>query len=404
VRDAVILAGGAATRLGALAADTPKCLLEIGGHPLLDQLAWNLRRHGIERIVVAAGRLGGIVERHVGDGGRWGMQADVSVEPAPLGTGGALKLAASRLDADEFLVLNGDTLVDLNYLDLALLRRETGAEAAIALRCVPDATRYGVVTPGPDDTVAAFAEKSAGGAGLVSSGVYVVSRSLLDRIPPGACSLETDVLPAAVDEGRVVARSYGGWFVDIGVPEALDAGRREAGRWRGRPAVLLDRDGVLNEDRGHVHAPGEFGWMPGAVEAVKWLNDEGYLVMVVTNQAGIARGLYTEDEYRAFERWISDRLRERGAHIDAWYHCPHHPTVGVGELRVVCDCRKPAPGMLLRAIDEWELDPSRCLFLGDKDTDLEAARGAGIEGALYRHDDLAAFVRAHAPAAAHRGA
>ena len=177
------------------------------------------------------------------------------------------------------------------------------------------------------------------------------------------------------------------------VTSAGDAGAR-----RDRSAVFFDRDGVLNEDRGYIHTPGEFAWMPGAIESVKWLNDTGRLVLVVTNQSGIARGVYTEEEYLAFERWISERLAEQGAHVDAWYHCPHHPTEGLGDLRTECDCRKPAPGMVLRALEEWGLRPERCVLIGDKESDMAAAAAAGVPGVLFRNGDLLSVVRASAPA------
>jgi D,D-heptose 1,7-bisphosphate phosphatase len=399
VRDAVILAGGAGTRLGALAAETPKPLLEVGGHALLDQLVWNLARHGVDRIVVSAGHLADAVERHVGDGSRWGVTARVVVEGEPLGTGGALRLAGSAVEADEFLLLNGDTLFDVNYLDLALVRRSSGADAALALREVPDAGRYGAVTLDAAGAVASFAEKSSPGPGLVSSGVYAMARSIVAELPCGPSSLETGLLPRLAAEGRLSGRRYDGWFVDIGLPDSLAHARQAAAGWRGRRAVLLDRDGVLNVDRAHVHTPQDFEWVPGAVEAVKWLNDTGSLVIVVTNQAGIARGLYSESEYRRFEAWISARLAEKGAHVDAWYHCPHHPTEGSSELTTECECRKPAPGMLLRAVGEWALDPARTLMIGDKDSDLLAAAAAGLPAVRYEGGDLLAFVRAHAHAA-----
>jgi len=118
------------------------------------------------------------------------------------------------------------------------------------------------------------------------------------------------------------------------------------------------------------------------------LNDVGWLVVVITNQAGIGRGKYTEAEFEQFSAWIDDRLAEGGAHVDAVYHCPHHPTAGVGEYRVACDCRKPGPGMLLAAIAEWEPDVERSFLLGDKESDVQAAEAAGVRGVLYTGGDL----------------
>jgi D-glycero-D-manno-heptose 1,7-bisphosphate phosphatase len=182
------------------------------------------------------------------------------------------------------------------------------------------------------------------------------------------------------------------------VSDAVTAAGGSSGAGSARTAVLFDRDGVLNEDRGYISRPDQFAWMPGAIEAVKWLNDTGRLVIVVTNQSGIARGIYTEDEYLGFERWIADRLAENGAHVDGWYHCPHHPTAGAGALTTECDCRKPAPGMVRRALAEWDLRPERCVLIGDKESDIEAAEAAGVRGVLFAGGDLLAVVRENAPA------
>lgn len=392
MREAVILAGGLASRLGEIAGSVPKSMLPVAGQPFIDHLAWNLRRHGIERIVVAGGRLGDVVAAYVGDGSRWGVRADVIIEPEPLGTGGAAALAAQHLDGDEFLLLNGDTLFDVNYLDLALVRRTAGATIAMALREVDDAGRYGAVRL-DGSTVTAFAEKSADGPGLVNGGIYALTRDVFAHAPAGAFSLEHDLMPALVSAGRVAGAVYPGAFIDIGIPEALAIASDEVAVWRDKRMVLLDRDGVLNVDHGWTHTPDEWEWMPGAIDAVKAVNDAGALAVVVTNQAGIARGLYTEYEYAAFERWIAEQLAQHGAHLDAVYHCPHHPTVGDSELTRECDCRKPAPGMILAALRDFAVDPARAVLVGDKESDLAAAAAAGVASVRYGGGDVSDLVR-----------
>jgi D-glycero-D-manno-heptose 1,7-bisphosphate phosphatase len=416
----VILAGGLATRLGDLAAATPKCLMPVAGRPFVDHLLWDLRRHGVRRVVFAVGRLGEQVEAHIGDGSAFGLDAVYSREETAMGTGGALALAAEHVTTREAFVLNGDSLFAVNYLDLALRLRATaavGGRAVIALREVPDAARYGSVrlaggaesASGPDAAdaaavapaagaatacIAAFDEKGLSGPGLVSGGVYCVDTALLrelDRLPH---SLETEVFPRLVVEGELYGAVYGGLFIDIGVPHSLDAAQAEVAAWRHRPAAFLDRDGVLNVDVNYLHKPEHVEWIPGAIEAVRELNDAGLLVIVVTNQAGIGRGFYSEADFEAFTSWMAERLAESGAHIDTVYHCPHHPTEALPAWRVDCECRKPRPGMFIRALAEWDVDVERSFMVGDKPGDLEAARGAGIaRGVLFTGGDLRAAVR-----------
>jgi D-glycero-D-manno-heptose 1,7-bisphosphate phosphatase len=162
----------------------------------------------------------------------------------------------------------------------------------------------------------------------------------------------------------------------------------------GRSAVFLDRDGVLNRDLGYVHAPDRFEPVPGAAEAIAWLNARGRKVVVVTNQAGIARGYYSETQLAAFTRWIEDWLAERGARIEATYYCPHHPTAGQGAYLGACGCRKPAPGMIVAALAELDLDPGRCLLVGDQASDIAAAEAAGIPGHLFDGSNLLDRIRA----------
>ncbi len=394
LREAVILAGGRGTRLGSLTDHVPKPMLDVAGVPFIEHVLWNLARHGVKRACVSSGYLGEKVTSILADGPRLGLEVVHVVEEEPAGTGGALALAASELRDDVFLVLNGDTLFDVNYLDLGLLlRSDPTAEAAMALRRVEDAARFGSVTLN-GERIERLAEKSGVGEGLVNGGVYALRRSALLAVPEGPSSLETDVFPHFIAEGALLGREYAGFFVDIGVPAELERAEADVGRWRYKPALFLDRDGVLNEDLGYVHTPDEFRWLPGAREAVKLANDAGWLVIVVTNQAGIGRGLYTEEEFAAFTRWIDAELADVGAHIDATYYCPHHPVRGRGPYLVACDCRKPAPGMLERAVREWGVDISRSVMVGDSDKDLEAAASAGISARTFDGVDLLGTVRA----------
>lgn len=156
----------------------------------------------------------------------------------------------------------------------------------------------------------------------------------------------------------------------------------------GRAAVFFDRDGVINEDLGYVWRPDQFRFLPGAVEALRWLNQHGWLAIVVTNQSGIGRGYYSEEDFLRLTQWIDQRLREQGAHVDATYFCPHHPTAARPPYRIQCQCRKPAPGMILQAIAEWNIDPRRSVLIGNSQRDLQAATAAGVPAVLYQGGSL----------------
>lgn len=145
-----------------------------------------------------------------------------------------------------------------------------------------------------------------------------------------------------------------------------------------RPAAFLDRDGVLIVDHGYVHRPDQLDWIDNAPAAVRMLNEAGFYVIVVTNQAGVARGYYDEATVNRFHAYMQDRLREHGAHIDAFYYCPHHPQGTIQDYAIACGCRKPGSGLLEQAAAEWPINRDHSFLVGDKDTDLQAAAAFNI--------------------------
>lgn len=150
-----------------------------------------------------------------------------------------------------------------------------------------------------------------------------------------------------------------------------------------RRAVFFDRDGTLNEDTGYLYRQEDFRWIPGAVDAIRHCNRLGCLVIVVTNQSGVARGYFKEEDVHSLHRWMNEELEKQGAHIDAFYYCPHHPKGTVAEYAKECACRKPAPGLVDMACRDYSIDRKRSLMIGDKDRDVECAHRAGVRGILY---------------------
>jgi len=151
-----------------------------------------------------------------------------------------------------------------------------------------------------------------------------------------------------------------------------------------RRAVFLDRDGTINEEREYLWRTEDFSFIDGAVEAVSMLRNAGYLVVVVTNQSGIGRGYYNEQDLERLHRHMQDELQSCGAGVDAYYFCPHHPLHGKGAYGTECDCRKPLPGMLMQAADELGIDLANSWMVGDKRADMEAGLAAGCRAILVK--------------------
>lgn len=394
VRQLVCLVGGLGTRLGPLTRHTPKPLLQVGGRPFLDYLIDEANRFGLERLLLLAGHNADEVVRHYAGKVIGGLSIDVVVETEPLGTAGALVNAAHALDPVFFLT-NGDSFFGFNWLALVPSLERDDWTMHLALARGVGGGRYGrVETRG--NRISQFLPK--GESGLpINAGVYLVRRRILERIRSVPCSLENDVLPPLASEGELLGLTAQGTFIDIGVPDDFSRSQQVMPAFTRRPAAFLDRDGVINHDDNYVHRPEQIRWIDGAKEAIRWLNDAGYYVFAVTNQAGVARGYYGEDDVRSLHGWMQGELQRAGAHVDCFEYCPYHPEGAVERYRHVSELRKPAPGMILKLRREWNVEWDGSFMIGDRDIDMQAAAAAGIPGHQFPGGNLLDFVRARVP-------
>jgi D-glycero-D-manno-heptose 1,7-bisphosphate phosphatase len=401
ITQAIVLAGGRGTRLGDLTREVPKPLLPVGGRPFLDYVISVLARHGVDDIILSTGYLSPAFDAFL-EGRTWtgpygnAIRVRTLVEPVPAGTAGALKQHEAEL-AEAFLLLNGDSFLDadLNAV-LAAGALLSQGEALLTTREVQDAGRFGRIRL-DNDRVALFEEKSSAGTGLINAGISVLTRACVQRIETIPCSIETDIYPVLAAEGLLKAVVQDGYFIDIGLPETYASAQSEVPVAFRKPALFLDRDGVLNVDKGYVHRAEDFEWMPGAIEAIRLARKAGMLTIVVTNQAGVAHGYYGEDAIERLHRWINAELRKNDAWIDAFYYCPYHVDAVVTRYRRDHVDRKPGPGMLNRAFADFDIDKARSFLVGDKDSDVEAAAAAGVRGFLTVGGSPLELVRSHLP-------
>jgi D-glycero-D-manno-heptose 1,7-bisphosphate phosphatase len=401
LRQCAILAGGLGSRLGEIVRDVPKPVLEVARRPFIAWLMREMLRFGVDEFIILTGHLSSAVEEavlHAADALPKRVHVVFSEEPLRAGTGGALFHARRHL-ADRFLLCNGDSLFDCN---IAALLGDFAHDAPetlgrLIVRDQPETARYGSITL-DGDRITAFAERPAAPPdpaappALMNAGIYAFSKRILDSLSE-TCSLEADILPALARQGLLRATRQTGWFVDIGVPEDLDHARRELSSCLDRPALFLDRDGVLNLDHGYVGSRDRWDWVQNAREAVALATAHGWHVFLVTNQAGVARGLYGESDVDALLIWVADELRRAGGTLDDWRYCPYHSEAKVEAYRRDSEWRKPAPGMLVDLMRAWDLEPRHCLMVGDKDLDMQAAAAAGMRGYLFPGGDLLAFLK-----------
>jgi len=367
-------------------------MLTVGDRPFLAWLTREVVRYGITDILLLTGHLAEVIHAGLEGLREWLPRAvtlAISEEPIRAGTGGALYHAREKLH-DSFLLLNGDSLLDCDLSPL--MTEEPGVLGRLMLRRLADASRYGVVEMS-GDRVTAFQERpEPGSPGLINGGVYRLDRQVVDRTS-AMCSLERDILPDLARDGLLRGTESDGWFIDIGVPSDLDRAQREVPQRLTRPALLLDRDGVCNVDHGWVGTRERFEWVPGAQAAIRMAHARGWHVFIVTNQAGVARGLYHEADVQALHAWMREEVLRSGGLIDDVRYCPFHPEAVVPAYRRNSSWRKPAPGMILDLLRAWRLHPNQCVLIGDRATDMAAATAAGMTGYLFPGGNLADFVQ-----------
>jgi D-glycero-D-manno-heptose 1,7-bisphosphate phosphatase len=303
----VILVGGLGTRLGDLTGGRPKPLTLVAGRPFLDYILWHVRRMGFSKALLLAGHRAAQVQDYAASAADESLRVEVAVEPEPLGTGGALRFALDRL-GDRFVLLNGDSLFDFNWVGLLSPPLAPG-QARMALRFQPDATRYGVARL-DGQRVVSFEDHGGPGGGLINGGVYGLTKAVAAGCPIKG-SFEREVLPRLSAEGRLFGQVQRGFFLDIGVPEALveaQAAVPESHR-RGGVLVLLRSEAVL------ALAPGDQSPALGLARRIKAINDEGRFAFLYVEGAGASTGDQTAALAGALGR-LASHLRLEGAFID----------------------------------------------------------------------------------------
>ena len=393
----VVLAGGKGTRLGL--EDLPKVMVAVDGVPLLERTVRNAIRDGFTDFLFLTGYLSGAIEDYFGDGSGFGANIEYVREAHPLGTAGCFNQVRGRL-TEPFLVVYGDILMDVDLARFASFAQDHGGAGTLFahpndhpfdsdLLEVDENSRIVAVHPKPHPEAARYAN-------LVSAALYVLFPEALDYIDvEGASDWGRNVFPRLAREASLFAYRSCEYVKDIGTPDRLLRAERHLREGRlnrlalrtAKPAIFVDRDGVINEERGGVHARSGVSLIKGSAAAIRSFNDVGIPVICVTNQPDLAKGKMTWDDLRAVTGEIDYQLAEEaGAYIDDIFICPHHPERGwpgeVPELKVPCDCRKPSDGLIRRASQSHHIDLGRSWLVGDRYCDVVAAATAGLRSVL----------------------
>ena len=409
----VIMAGGRGTRISELFPDIPKPLIPIDGIPVLEREVCSLASQGFRDIILTVSYLHEKIEEHFGDGSKWGVKIEYFVENTPLGNAGAL----FKLDLKEdFLLLNADAMFDVDFNRFVDFHKQHGG--LVTLFTHPNSHPYdsGLLIADKNGAVEQWLAKEDSRPeyyrNRVNAGLHVINPSVLglsgidaDKIgtvgkngKPIKVDLDRQLLKPLAGTGKMFCYDSPEYVKDMGTPERYYAVCEDykAGRVSGKnlqnkqKAVFLDRDGTINKYVGFLRNIDEFELLDGAADAIKKINASGYLAIVVTNQPVIARGEVSFEELERIHNKMETLLGKEGAYLDAIYFCPHHPHKGYEgerpELKFDCDCRKPKPGMLLKAAQDFNIDLAQSWMIGDGENDIRAGQNAGCQTALIGNE------------------
>ena len=389
---AVIMAGGKGTRIASLVSDVPKPMILICGRPILQYQIECLKAQGIKEIILVIGHLGNVIKSYFGEGEKYGVSITYIEETVPLGTAGALYYLKDKIK-DDFLLLNGDIIFDIDVKRFMAYHKKMGGEATIFTH--PNSHPYdsGIVITDQHGVVKRWLNKEDDRKwykNRVNAGLHILSPHIFDLVMSAEkMDLDRDVLKKLIPERKLVAYDSPEYVKDMGTPERFEAVTRdiETGLVQAKnlthrqKAVFLDRDGTVNIYKGFIRRAEDFELIPGVAKAIKKVNESGYLAIIVTNQPVIARGECSFEELERIHQKMETLLGQEGAYIDDIFCCPHHPNKGYAgeriEYKIDCDCRKPKPGLLYQAAQKYNIDLEKSYMVGDDERDMEAGRRAG---------------------------
>lgn len=404
------MAGGRGTRIAELFPNIPKPLIPVAGMPILEREIRSLCAQGFKDIILTVGYLADKIISYFGDGSQFGAKIDYFVEETPLGNAGALFRLRENIGDEPFLLLNADAAFDVDFNRMVAFHKNHGG--LVTLFTHPNSHPYdsGLIIADENGHVEKWLakedERPQWYDNRVNAGLHVIDPKVLDislksleinkesGFPQGKVDLDRQILKPLCGSNMMFCYDSPEYVKDMGTPERFH--QVEADYKNGvvqaknltnkQKAIFLDRDGTINKYVGFLRNIDDFELIEGVAEAIKLINQSGYLAIVVTNQPVIARGEVTWEELNEIHKKMATLLGKEGAYVDGIYICPHHPDKGFEgerpEYKIDCDCRKPKPGLLLQAAKDFNIDLSESYMIGDSHRDVEAGENAGVKKSI----------------------
>ena len=378
----VILCGGKGKRLGNLTSQLPKPLLNVGKNSFLEVLIQYYQKYDFEKIYLLAGYKGKKIEQKFHLKSFNFINCEVIIEKKPLDTAGCLSLLKNKIKND-FLLINGDSYVEYNFNKFIKKKKLVNYKILLTSSKIYPQNKK-LINLDIKNSKAFYNIKSK----KFNSGVYYFSKKILKIIPNNSStSLEKNIIPKKIKNQSLYADFTNKFFIDIGTKKNFYLAKKLLIRRIRKPAIFLDRDGVLNHDFGYVNEIKNFIWKKNTLKALKFLNNKNYYIFIITNQSGIGRGYYSENQFIKLHKNLKKKLSLEKIFIDDVKYCPHHPIFGKGKYKIKCNCRKPGNKMILDIMKKWNIDKKNSFMIGDKAIDEKCAIKSKLDF-YYAKDDL----------------
>ena len=387
----IILAGGIGSRLGKITKKIPKPLIKVNNKPFINYIIKNFYRQGIRNFLILTWYKNHLFQKKLTKNYK-DAKIRIVKENSKLGTAGALRNSVSYLK-ENFFVTNGDTFFDINIRDLEFQTKKNLSKIGVALKSSSEHKNYFSYQINNKKIVLSY-KKIKKNKKLICGGIYYLNKKMVSKLKKGNLDIDQDIiLNNLKNNTRITAKIYNANFIDIGSKSSLKKASNFIKRNINKPCVFLDRDGVINYDTGYVHKPRQIKWRKNIFQAVKFLNDSNIRVIVTTNQAGIAKGIYKENDFFILTDWISKQFIKKGSFIDYTYYCPFHINAKIKKFKKNSIYRKPGNGMIEKAFKDWEILRNKSILIGDKKTDITAGIKSKIKSYYVEKDVLKQVIK-----------
>ena len=374
--DLVILAGGKGSRIKNLNKNKPKPLAKIGSYSFLDLLLGNLSRYHFRKIFILAGYKGSQIYKKYHKKNINFMDIECVIEKKPLGTGGSLMQIKNKLSKN-FFVINGDTIADFNFYKMLKLKKNHNSVIAITKSKYVDNGNQ-IRNLQIDQKKIIKINNNRKSKNYKNAGVCLFDKKIFKKIKLEKFSLEDEILYKLIKQKKIYGYKEKFFFYDIGTIKDFKAAKKSLFKHFKKPAIFLDRDNTINLDKGYTYKLNDFKFINNSLNALKYLSKRKVWIFIITNQAGIAKGYYTENDFKNLHLKLKEKLLKKKIFIDEVKYCPYHPKAKYKKYRKKSLLRKPNNLMVKNILNTWIVDKKKSIIIGDKISDLKCAEKSNL--------------------------